>query len=79
MPSGTLSAELLRAFFVQAQSLNDFTHFYVSLVVSFSTNPELNSMKSSLSIEKLSLFLGGLFSLPAGRKHFEDFAIIAAS
>ena len=63
-----------------AQSLNNFTLFLVSLAVSFSKNPWLNSKKLSSSLEKSNLFLeGSLFSLPAGRERFGDFAIITAS
>ena len=44
------------------------------------TNPRLNSVKSSLSIEKSTRLFGeGLFSLLAGRERFEDLATRAAS
>ena len=51
-----------------------------SLGVSFDTNRQLNSAKSSASMEKLNhLFAGGTVSLLAGRECFEDFAIVPAT
>ena len=76
IPFGTiLMVELLGWFLALAQSLKSFTHFFVSAFVSLGMKPRCNSSKSSSTMVKSNLLVGGRL-LPLLREHLKDLAIL---